>query len=400
MNRCVRFFTYYVFVATVFGYVMFSSLASILGVENRILVVPFRGTVSFFSILLVVAALANIQDFTWKGWTGLFSALIVFGFLCLLIVRALIDTYFYLDNLDRGIISQFWVFFILVTLLPAMGFAMGRGFVSENSLIKLSVYIGLMTVCLAILAYLGTVGFDVSKLYSGRASLKTLNPITLGHAGVSLIVLSYLYATFESIKSRRLIVVFIACVMGLVALVASGSRGPFLSLVACVVFLLAVKGFDWKLTAALVLIVIVAYYMADSLDIYIFERAGKELLEDRSRSAIVSEALSLIKANWFLGAGIFSMATYPHNLIVESYLVVGMVGFFLFILIFLVNIYYAVTLHWSGRSLLMPLLYVQYCSYYMVSGSIYDASMFWLLTFSFLSFNCGRVISLKKEVIV
>ena len=116
----------------------------------------------------------------------------------------------------------------------------------------------------------------------------------------------------------------------------------------------------------------------------------ESFFKDESRSNIFNDSLALISENFFSGSGIFALETYPHNLIVESLLVLGFIGFLLFLIIFIFNLYYSFIIYKKGLNRILPLLYIQYCTSSMVSGTISEALLFWMLTFCFLMFRFNR----------
>ncbi len=304
----------------------------------------------------------------------------------------------YLEHINYSEKVQFWIFTILVTLLPAISFAAGFKFIEEKNLIKYGLYAGVFAVGLSIFAYLGTVGYDFSSLYSGRMSLisdnldlSVLNPITIGHTGVSLILLSFAYSVrFGFLNRINILIISTGYTIGFVALIASGSRGPVLSLLACMIFSFLLKGISYKGALYVFLLLLAIFLTTNFSDIYIFERMHDNLFKDDARDTILINTFILIRENFFTGSGVFAMDAYPHNLIIESLLVLGFFGFCFFVIIVLISIYYACIMYKRNLSIIFPLLYIQYFVFYMVSGSISEALMFWLIIFLFLFFNIKK----------
>lgn len=379
----------FIFIASIFGYSFFSSLSVIFNLDNRQIVIPYRLIVGFVSILLFVA-------FIKKSFIGISNNKIIYGFcifwfLCLFLTRSIVDTFFYLNHIDYEIKLEYWIFALLVTLLPAFSFALGVNKLNEYKLVSYGLYFGLISVLISIFAFLKTVGYDYSTLYSGRINLDVLNSITIGNSGLSLILLSYVYLT----KCNRAVILktivgFSAYIVGLLAVIAAGSRGPFLGIITCLIFLLLVGDIRLKKIFYIVSTMLLLLILSNYYDIYIFKRLVESFFKDESRSNIFNDSLALISENFFSGSGIFALETYPHNLIVESLLVLGFIGFLLFLIIFIFNLYYSFIIYKKGLNRILPLLYIQYCTSSMVSGTISEALLFWMLTFCFLMFRFNR----------
>lgn len=387
----------FIFVSSIFGYSLFSSLGVVFNFENRQIVIPYRIVVGLISSLLFIFFIKNFS----QGMNSkikiiyLFS---IFSFLALFLSRSIVDTYFYLDNIGYEIKLEYWIFTLLVTLLPAFSFSLGVNKLKEYQMVKWGVYFGLLSVIISVYAFLTTVGYDYSTLYSGRINLNVLNSITIGNAGLSLILLSYIYLTkYEVNVISRNIIGLISYLIGFLALVSAGSRGPFLSIITCLIFLFMVGDIRLKNIIYIFLTVMVFIFLPNHFDIYIIERLLDSFFKDEARNNIFNESFILIKQNFFSGSGIFALETYPHNLIVESFLVIGFFGFLLFLMIFIFNLYYAFIMYKRNLNRILPLLYIQYCTSSMVSGTINEALLFWMLTFCFLIFRFNRSSQIVKS---
>ena len=401
MNNYIKLTVVIIFMSSLFGYTFVSSFGIILGIDNRQLVIPYRAMISFFSLILLLVCFRNYSKNinTDKKIVYFF---VIISFVLLFLARSFLDSMFYLNNVDYEVKLEYWLFLILVTLLPSASFALSFKYVKEYTLVKWGMYAGFASVTTSIISYLGTVGYDFSMLYSGRMSLSVLNPITIGHAGLSLILLSYVFLTrYNSVSFFNRLIAIASYLIGFLALIAAGSRGPFLSLIVCLIFLLLLKDIRIKTIFYIILTAVLIVLIASLFDIYIFERLMESFLKDEARDSILQDSFILIMDNFFIGSGIFAMDTYPHNLIVESFLVLGLFGFFLFTIIFTMNFYYAFIMYKRALNIIFPLLYIQYCVFYMVSGTISEALMFWTLTFCFLFFNFKKPYGLirNKEIV-
>lgn len=384
MNNYIKIPIIIIFASSIFGYPLLSSIGVILNMDNRQLVVPYRGLIVLISLSLFFVYKNSFFKYIKDNKKFVFASAI-FYFFFMFIFRSFLDTFFYLSHIDFNIKKEFWLFTILVTLLPSVSFASYYNNVEENKIVKYSLYMGLISVLTCLTAYLGTVSYDISMLYSGRMSLTVLNPITIGHAALSLIILSY--ASIIRFRSKNILIVAISFFVGFLTLIAAGSRGPFVSLFAVIIFILLTKGISFKGILYGLIFVIIINIIASSFDVYIFEVLLESLFKDEARDSIFKESFSLIKENFFLGSGIFALQTYPHNLFVESFLILGVFGFILFLVVFIMSSYYSYIMYKNNLNIIFPLLYVQYSIFYMVSGTIHEALVFWMMTFCMLTFN-------------
>lgn len=390
MSKSIRIMAIFLFISSIFGYSFFASVAAILNVDNRLIVIPYRALVAAISIFLISAFFFKknfIANLSISSNKTLFL-LCVFSFLLLYFTIAFIDSIFYLDYLDYETKSLFWQFYILVTILPAIAFASTINFINERILVEWSMFIGLISLIVILYSYLSLSDFDLNALISGRISLLALNPITIGHTGLSLIILSYVYfVRFDSKFVFKRLIALLSLIVGFTVLIAAGSRGPFLSLLAFILFLIMQRSISFKSFVFFLLIAYLLSILINSFDIYIFDRVSENFLKDDSRDSIYSDTFQLIYENFFFGAGIFSMETSPHNILVESLLVTGFVGFIVFVTILGFSFSYCHSMYSNKENMLIPLLFIQYFVYYMVSGEIQEALMFWLLVFCFLAYN-------------
>jgi hypothetical protein len=101
---------------------------------------------------------------------------------------------------------------------------------------------------------------------------------------------------------------------------------------------------------------------------------------DAERSLLLSQAIHLIAANPLAGAGTEPLETYPHNILLESFLVVGIVSGLCFVFLLVkASIDALVILRVDRDRFWISLLFIQYSAGAMVSGSLYFSNIFWVL---------------------
>lgn len=223
-----------------------------------------------------------------------------------------------------------------------------------------------------------------------RASTDNINPILVGHLGVSCIILSCFGA-------RTIVLFLIArvsfCLAGVMLLVASGSRGPFLALL--VVAAVAVLRFValrrrlwaplWPSLALLCLFAPLWSAIPGLADTPLAERiAVSDVLNSRElgRSNLIPRAWEMFLERPLLGAGMSDEVyrQHPHNVIVEAFVAMGVVGGVLFCfalsyctLRMLRLVFSRDSWSWIG------FLFLQYLVFGMLSGSLYQHEQLWYL---------------------
>jgi O-antigen ligase len=255
------------------------------------------------------------------------------------------------------------------------------------------------------LALITAVGLHAVLLaQTDRLSTETLNPISLGHLALSVLIVSI---TGSAATDRMTFSLGVAWVLraGLalcaaVLLVASASRGPMI--VALAVLLLAAFAQGRRSTVrygelsrgALVFAIVAfgvaaMFWLQDSTALRPLERL--ENWSDRSASERVAVSQAAFAQFWsspILGSSLYELETgnYPHNIIVESLMGAGVIGFALLVFVIIRCSRAALRLlsipqgaSWLG------LLYFQYLLGAMFSGSLFMEMHLWALSIAVLA---------------
>lgn len=364
-----------IFLLMFFGYPLFSSIAVILDVPNRFLVIPYRSLVLMLSIYALIPLLC--RRFRFSFFTVL---LIVFWFYY--ISRLVVDGLFSPWMFETKSLLEYWLFAVGVSLLPSMAVCYSLITANEGQLSNSATKLGFVALVLCFFAYFQSKEYDISAVVFSRYETEVLNPISFGHMCVSLAVFAVYSFCFN--KGRgKLFSVFVA-ILSLIGILLSGSRGPLLSflfILACAVFALSKRVLIFLPLLCSLFLGCVFYFFHD---LAIFDRFTSGFFNDPARSKLFFEAVDNVSENFFLGAGISPMESYPHNLLLESFMVLGVGGGILFTLIMVVSIVLALINVCFGRERLFSFLYIQYFLYVLVSGSLHEVSVFWMLTFIIL----------------
>jgi len=186
------------------------------------------------------------------------------------------------------------------------------------------------------------------------------------------------------------------CMLGLVLLIAGGSRGPLVGFVFSLgIFYLSIN-FSWRKLRSLLFIVLgvvffifVAKYAQDSinssaldrfLNAFNFGSVASQSIE--SRVNMMESALQLFFEYPILGVSIIEPGSgwYPHNIFLEILMSTGLVGGVCFITLVVLLVKSAfVILNYQYSMFWLVLLFSQAFVTSMTSGAVWGVSTFWIL---------------------
>lgn len=342
------------------------ALASV-GLESRVVSVPFR-------ILVVGISALTVLEVIRRGVRFRFDLLVLL-FWWLYLFRLLIDSGRFPD-VDVTI-----TFFLATVVIPAMAVMAASGTYDEVRTARFLFYIGVIVSAGALLLNLmGRIDMELVVSQDNRLTFEGLNAITLGHVGVSAALAALaLWSRPQVIGGRMTLLT--GGVLSVASLVLSGSRGPFLALVLALVTYSVIRGRWGQIIAAgLALLFLIPSVLAAQGFTLVSRFAN--IYKDVSalgRLEFQANAIDQGAQNPIFGSAYIELTSgqYPHNLFVESFMAMGGGGLFLFIIISFRAGIRAVSRLRSGE-VLLPILFVQYFVGAQLSGSIWGASGFWI----------------------
>lgn len=386
------------FALAMFGYPVFASIASIL-LPALVSVggLAHRGLVVVLALPYVAAFLAGKDRAHATGfwlllgcvWAGLFLRL-------LREILAGVPVPLAQENPERAILL-----FVGAMVLPPIGLALAR--VAEQDGVQFyrhcTIVVWVATWLTAAASLVLAPGYAAQIL--GRASTESMSPIVVGHLGVSCVVLSL----FGEYQTKLMKLVRLPCiVLGLGLIAMSGSRGPLLTLVvllgfACVRFLVL----RWKMWALAWPGLICGFLLLPGFLSHP-ALAGTPVAQRLALSSVINERATgragFLPAIWemlyeepVLGAGMSDPITrqHPHNIVLESFFTMGIVGGALFVVMVLYTIWRGRVLitsggHWSW----VGFLYLQFLVFGLMSSSLYLLEQFWCMTVVVVSICEGQ----------
>lgn len=241
-----------------------------------------------------------------------------------------------------------------------------------------------------------------------RFATEVLNPISIGHLAVSVLIASVANMTelreAPSGRPSRLLDLVrpFTILLALGALVASASKGPMLALVV-VVLLAIVRELLYGKKPGRALLWLLGMFCAVAALIFVvgaLERGSGlvsltwrfvDFLSDESTSERVKMfrgAFEQFAESPLLGSSLveFQTRVYPHNILVESLMMTGLGGFLLLVIFLLAALASTwrllVSMNGGGW---VGLLFVQYVIASMLSGALVLDAQFWAFGFAALA---------------
>ena len=396
-----------IFIFTLWGYPFVASW--VVNPEySQLITVPYRAVVTLGALIFVFISVKNFKIIK-KNF--LFYSLIFF--IISYSFRILNETLDPTVSLSKPP-SVFLLSWFLISILPSLIFVL-TDYTPENG--KLYLTFSLMICFLTLGQFLYQLGNLSSYLStSSRLAFSAINPISIGHAAASTIILS-LYCLLLSSKffgkssKIKCIFLYVALGIGLYFLFFAASRGPLIATILCLFLLIIVKKplkkssflkfdlahiklkyFSMILFVVLCLPLIFQKLLLEgvNLDRLISYNDSYEIGGFVSRDRLIDMAFSSILQDNNLLAG-FGLELpshgYPHNLLVESLLATGVIGALFFTVLFFGCILKAIKILMKSDCWgWLALIYVQYAVGGMFSGSLYASNIFWYLTFAIICF--------------
>ncbi len=363
-NDSVAKLARWVFVLTVIGYPFFGLLAALMNVESSVTSMPLRIWVAVLSLLvLIIAMLARLKG---RGYKWLWVFWVLYS------SRLLWDTF--VADIDGA--QNATLFFAAIVVLPCYALSRAVSRWKERPTAILLVAFGGATCILAVLMQVLGLGFESSLIeQTSRLSFESINPISLGHVATTTLIAGMCLARYR-INWTAKILLTCASLTAVAVLILAASRGPVLAFGICALVFGFAAG-QWRLIflgGFLLLPVIFGQnteLLARFSDIEVDESTNDRIL-------LMGNAISEFLEHPLLGSAFVEplQMTYPHNLMIETAMALGMAG-----LATLVPVVLRACAQSWGRlkqqDLLLPLLFIQYLIGAQLSGAIWGNASFW-----------------------
>ena len=377
---------------TIVGFPLVSTLPVLLGLDSQLATVPYRAAI-------VVLTLGIFFGWWLRGRSVLFTWPVRLALLLwvLLIARMFIDAV--IDPLPGELempVAQLLLLSLGGCFLPALVFLETPSDATLDIARRAIEIVGV--VALLLILYLGLRGVFEGRILR-RLATSVLNPISVGHLGVSVFIVALCGLAGSSLLAKAFR--WLLILTSVVVIVASASRGPILAaLMVAVVYsfvrrrrrslALSVLVFRLALLAAVIAAVVLAInYLEQEGYISLIERFS-DTLEDiaaQERIAMAIGAWTQFTDHPLFGSAFVELRhyTYPHNIVLESLMATGVVGAGLLLAYLGATILASMRLILASPSVAwIGFIVLQYVVHGMVSGSLYLDGAFWAYGFGAL----------------
>jgi O-antigen ligase len=408
----LRIFT---FAFTLWGYGIISFLASD-PVTTQLVTVPYRAIVLFLNLCLIVVNLGLVKikarynlSTPVKSLANKRISILLVTFIIFYSIRVLYDTTGSGSAAENP--GTFLLLWFPITLIPAINF-LHIDFSKSNKYLIYS-WIFLCIIGAGILL-LNPSQSEQFTSFGGRLSNLALNPIALGNYANSLTLISLYVSLNKKEVLHGLLGKFskiafpVTAAIGVIGVFLSGSRSPLISLLICTLILFLTSSQKTKMGLKfVVMLLFIAGLFGLGVSFALEQGSGsierifatEEEISGTSRFAgtehsrlyLYSLALEKVEKHPLLGFGLElpDGLGYPHNLILESFLALGIVGGLMFIILQTYTLFQAVALLKHKNSFKaawgwLGILFIQYFIVSMSSGAIYGSYILWYLMFAVL----------------
>jgi len=349
------------------GYPLLGTLVVLSPLPSLVASIPMRLLVAVASILMIAMAqparMSPLKTALWVFW--------------LMYLARLVWDLFIVSVPGAG---DALLLFASTCLLPAVALLRSTPrALDESAFAKLFLVLGFVTCLLAILITLANLSSGRSLFAdTERLAFDTVNPITYGHVAATTVI-----AAISLLHHRVRVVWLVMLVPAVVAAAATlqlaASRGPAVSLAACLLVVAALHSrlrLIVLLVASLVILLVVSFGSA-------LEDRITEVEDDPStleRVVVQTNAISQFLDSPLTGSAYIEteLEIYPHNPIIEAAMATGALGLALFSVVFVAVLARLIGLLRRGQ-IFVPLLALQYLIGSMVSGSLFASTQMWIV---------------------
>lgn len=362
------------------GFELISYLPQLLHVDSRVVTVPYRGVYFFFCICTLI-------NFKWFNNVRFSKEFVPVLFFWLFYTFRVIYDLNFEEQIIKTPIFDFILFAFVLSLFPILPLMIK---LNLETLQKARFVLFIMAIAVNFFGFASNFQNAQPEAVGTRfLGNEILNPISYGQAGVALVILSITYF-FKQDLVRKLFL--LGCmVIGLANIAFAASRGPMIQLGIVLIFFIVfnIRNIGYKnLLIMAILFLGVGFYFRDYLLFFDSLLARLEETGINTEGGGNEERYFLFKGalEQFYNAPFFGdfieerrFGGYPHNVILESFMAMGVIGGVLIIYIYIVSIKNALALIKIEPTAWLALLLIMQLIAGLTSGSIYASFSFWAL---------------------
>lgn len=366
-----------IFALLLVGYPIVGVITSLTGSETSTYAIGFRIIIVGVSLLSIcIGILRGTFRIDW----------LIFGFLVLYLIRLIYD-YGYLGSVD---IERALPFFVSSVFMPVLGLAAAARRFDERSAALYCVIVG--TIACLMVTYViretDLVSQEVLARTAGRVELNALNPIALSYLGL-FTAASALYRLTRLQSGVLIALCCLAIPLGLYVFFMGGSRGPVLAMLVGVALIGIARR---RAGMILAFLIVVMFGVATTMNLanVATERLSSTGFDASSEVRLAAMRLSVEEAieNPVFGYAYIEPVTgyYPHNLLIESGLALGLGGAAIMLLMQF-NLGYNALISVRRGRYFIPFCAAAALANAWLSGAIWGADLFFVSLFLLRTLN-------------
>ena len=377
----LRLRTLFIFIVfwSIIGYPFLVAITTPIGANNTVFSVTFRGLAAVLGALLIVVRFRTPDVVFWL--LAMFWSAYHFR---------IYYTFHVLEETASRSATDFWIWSVGACMLPAFAAYLAYhhgGLLSAFRYFCVSVLIAIVSFLLfGDTLFVNSDGIVVDI---NRWNVDALNPISMGHVGVTGVLLgACLFLTRERTRLHRLIA-FALIGLGLYLAILANSRGPIVAGLASLSVLALARSNSRSVLALAACGLISAAAMIADVNLlaaadgivgrFTRIRTGNDL-STIGRSIAFEGALSQFLGSPIFGDGVQEKVTgyYPHNVTLEAFMATGLVGGLPYLALQVIALASALHVIRNGSGeIWVGMLAIQYMVGAQISGAIYQSSAMW-----------------------
>lgn len=367
------------------GYVLISGLPYFFSVESIVFTIPFRAVVLCVSLLIIGYNFYFKENFKFDRSDFFY---ILFWIVYLVNVYLSFNNYQF-SNYFKAKEAEVYMRIIGVCFIPSLAILTIKPISINYKLIFKIVYAILFIILLL------NILIGIEYNFQGRSSgILATYSINFGHLGVTLVIMSVYNYLINSGTSKWVdLVMLLGFLIGTYILYASGTRGPLISYVFVIGYILYIKR-KFKFLAFLFFIIVIAVALLIFLDLQYQQNTGNSFFsrltrmivsgDSSGRGQIYRDSINVfLQKPIFGGRFLFFDGLYAHNLFLDLLMATGLFGTLIYFVFFKNCMQVILNLNEKIKSnpeiIWIPLVLIQYFTFAFFSCGIFDTPEIWYL---------------------